>query len=1018
MTRINGFFEAPVKPPLIPDYALIRPIGRGAYGEVWLAQNVMGTLRAVKIIWRQQFECDRPFDREFAGIQRYEPVSRSSGGLVHVLHVGRNEAEGYFFYVMELADDANADEEAAGEASETIPADARSASKGLDSRAYVPRTLRADLKNRGKLSTSECLRLALDVTGGLAELHRQGLVHRDVKPGNIIYVNGRAKLADLGLVAANGEGRTFVGTEGYIPPEGPGSPAADLYALGLVLYEASTGLPPERFPDIPSTWMDPSTGDEVLELHDVVLKASEGRRERRYRNAVELQADLALLQSGESVRHVRALQRRYARLRASLVVGATLLAGLVIAVLFANYRASIAAESRGRETALRQQAQQSLLRAEAAENEARQQLYAALLAQARATVRSGELGQRVETLDAIRRAAAISNTVELRREAFAALALPDLRFDRGLSLAPDSTLAVLDPTFERLALDRGTNAVEIRSVPDLRLLTSLPASTNRAVTFVEWSANGRFLAVRRTEGLSAGPEGEVWQVSSGRLLLVLPRTRWAAIAFHPHRPWILSAAEDDSVCLWDLQTGQPIKRFPVGGQAQTVVFSPDGQRFGALRQVGSRWVTSMFEVDSGAETKTVTGPRFNAIAWDPRDRWIALTTDDEIHLHETASGTTRLLGRHKGEARTAVFSPEGDYLFTGGDEQEIVCWDLRTTERAFGIGRQSSRIQLSADGKRCAVSASDGLQLHTFERPTPLRELRGDVGGGVRHGVFSPDGRWISAGGRERLGLWDLSQESPAAVSLEVRGSTPFFSPDSAELFAFWNDGFSRWHILSEGSAIPTLNPLPLFKPARIYSAGFAGETLVIGMPDGLMPLPTANIAAGPGKLLNVGYAEGQISPDGKWIALRKANQGYVVVLAVEPWRHLKDLECDAHVAAAAFSPGSDELVIATLSSVAFVDTATWKENRRFPVTLDRNARLVFPPDGRSFWLVQGARNAVLRDSRTFEPRLPLPVGMAPLAISPDGHHLVISVDARRLQVWDLAQVRAQLRELGLDWEE
>src|SRR5438477_8116770 len=97
---------ADVNAPVIPDHTLLRPIGRGAYGEVWLARNVMGTLRAVKIIWRRQFESERPYDREFAGIQRYEPVSRSADGLVHVLHVGRNDAEGYFYYVMELADSA------------------------------------------------------------------------------------------------------------------------------------------------------------------------------------------------------------------------------------------------------------------------------------------------------------------------------------------------------------------------------------------------------------------------------------------------------------------------------------------------------------------------------------------------------------------------------------------------------------------------------------------------------------------------------------------------------------------------------------------------------------------------------------------------------------------------------------------------------------------------------------------------------------------------------------------------
>src|SRR5688572_1187419 len=91
-------------PPTIPDHTLRRPIGRGSYGEVWLARNVMGAPRAVKIIWRRQFDSDRPYEREFAGIQRYEPVSRTADGLVHVLHVGRNDTEGYFYYVMELAD--------------------------------------------------------------------------------------------------------------------------------------------------------------------------------------------------------------------------------------------------------------------------------------------------------------------------------------------------------------------------------------------------------------------------------------------------------------------------------------------------------------------------------------------------------------------------------------------------------------------------------------------------------------------------------------------------------------------------------------------------------------------------------------------------------------------------------------------------------------------------------------------------------------------------------------------------
>src|SRR6266700_4132476 len=110
-----------MNPPVIPDHTLLRPIGSGAYGVVWLARNVMGTLRAVKIIQRAQFESDRPYEREFTGIQRFEPVSRSSGGLVHVLHVGRNDAEGYFYYVMELADPAQ--EQVEKRQSEAVGAD-------------------------------------------------------------------------------------------------------------------------------------------------------------------------------------------------------------------------------------------------------------------------------------------------------------------------------------------------------------------------------------------------------------------------------------------------------------------------------------------------------------------------------------------------------------------------------------------------------------------------------------------------------------------------------------------------------------------------------------------------------------------------------------------------------------------------------------------------------------------------------------------------------------------------------
>jgi hypothetical protein len=80
----------PSAPPPIPDHALLQRIGGGAYGDVWLARNALGTLRAVKIVYRAHFEEEHPYEREFGGILKYEPISRTHEGLVQVLHVGRN----------------------------------------------------------------------------------------------------------------------------------------------------------------------------------------------------------------------------------------------------------------------------------------------------------------------------------------------------------------------------------------------------------------------------------------------------------------------------------------------------------------------------------------------------------------------------------------------------------------------------------------------------------------------------------------------------------------------------------------------------------------------------------------------------------------------------------------------------------------------------------------------------------------------------------------------------------------
>src|SRR5206468_6700535 len=122
----------------------------------------------------------------------------------------------------------------------------------IDPENYAPRTLAGELALRKRLPVEECRRIGMVITSALDFLHQRGLIHRDIKPSNIVFVNGIPKLADIGLVAEMSEARSYVGTEGFIPPEGPGSAAADIYSLGKVLYEASTGKDRHDFPELPT----------------------------------------------------------------------------------------------------------------------------------------------------------------------------------------------------------------------------------------------------------------------------------------------------------------------------------------------------------------------------------------------------------------------------------------------------------------------------------------------------------------------------------------------------------------------------------------------------------------------------------------------------------------------------------------------------------------------------------------------------------------------------------------------
>lgn len=265
--------------PMTPGYELFpAPFGQGAYGKVWLARKPGGPWEALKVVYRAKFENSDPFDREFKGVSRYCQLSEQHPGLLRVNFVSER-MDGFFYYVMELGD-------AVDETWQSNPS------------LYKPKdlvNLRAHLPGN-RLPTLECVELGIKLCQALEFLHRNGLAHRDIKPQNILFVNNEPKLADVGLIAEfrPDDERTLVGTPGYMPPapEIPGTPAADIYALGIVLYVLSSGGSAALFPEISSTLVASRSHEEFSALNSVIIKACHPDLAVRYSSATEMLASL------------------------------------------------------------------------------------------------------------------------------------------------------------------------------------------------------------------------------------------------------------------------------------------------------------------------------------------------------------------------------------------------------------------------------------------------------------------------------------------------------------------------------------------------------------------------------------------------------------------------------------------------------------------------------------------------------------------------------------------------------
>jgi eukaryotic-like serine/threonine-protein kinase len=290
----DGTLKAEQTAPEVPDLDLIRPIGSGGFGEVWLATNrTTGRLRAVKVIPLHSSGNADPAAREISSITRLEANSRCRHpNLLQIHHVGKTAR--HLFYVMDPADDVSG--EPASAKADYAPATLeRKLSVGeKGDRSNLPE--RPDRPSVGArccaqigpvpfsaLSPELCWDYSRQLLEGLAALHAAGMVHRDVKPSNCLFVGGQLKLADFGLLTEAHPLVSRVGTQKYMPPDGRMDRRADVYAAGLVIYEMLSGLPVDEFPRLGARSKEVSESPTLSALLRLILRACE--RESRDRPA-------------------------------------------------------------------------------------------------------------------------------------------------------------------------------------------------------------------------------------------------------------------------------------------------------------------------------------------------------------------------------------------------------------------------------------------------------------------------------------------------------------------------------------------------------------------------------------------------------------------------------------------------------------------------------------------------------------------------------------------------------------
>jgi eukaryotic-like serine/threonine-protein kinase len=900
--------------------------------------------------------------------------------------------------------------------------------------------------------------LAETIARAVAHAHAAGVIHRDLKPANVLLAeDGTPKITDFSLAKMGDAELTatgaVLGTPPYMAPEqAAGSravgPAADVYAVGAILYEALTGRPPFRASTVLETLEQVRVQEPVPvwqlqpqvppDLATVCLKCLEKDPEQRYPTANELADDLRRFLDGRPIRARRASMtermRRWVRRNPWQAAAGLLLICLVVGVTAAAWRLNSVAA-----------------RALRAERQATDQLYDALRARAETSRGSGLPGQRIESLRALRQAVDIASArglpaderLQLRNQAIACLALPDLSVEQEWDGSQPGTCGFdFDSRFERYAWyaeDEGLRVCRREDHRELFRLKTLPAERVTHNLKCRFSPEGRFLAVYYSLWGKQRPV-EVWDLQ-GKLdapVYTLPDAT-ARPEFTADGRTLIACLPDGVLTLVDLPSGKTRGLSP-GWVAEGLALHPDGKTLAVAS--GQRTGVQVRDLQTGAVTREFLHPAaVDAVTWSPDGSLLAVACNDQqIHLWDGSTGKKLgVLVGHHWAVHDLCFDATGRWLASFGWDMTLRIWDVGSRRQILHLNEVRVTSFRAAGGLAVAGVVGRKVKVWAFQPSAVYDQLHGMSSFLVQLN-FSPDSRWlIVRGSEEEMCLWDVVDRRLAA-RLPGLGMAAW-APD--------------------------------------------GTWLVAGGPRGLVRMPIRSVAEDRGSSVTMrigpGYRLGGIDEDVRAWALDWSNAGRQhlamwhfpgpLLRVVEVGREFtRELWQAAQHNCNFFASSRDGRLVATGSFSGGDGVRIWNEStgRLLRELAIGDARAVFSADGRRLftttarlsprgsecraWRVDGfepAADLVLNqsssspaplsvgsdgtvavaytidDARLLEPdtlqqiatlSAPDPRLIPVLGFTPDAGMLAVS-SAGTVDLWDLRRLRAELAQLGLDWD-